>query len=358
MEIERYRPIAAVEPSLSQVAEWLEGELLDAPDPSRTITGLGTLARATETEAAFVAGQKFIEAAEDSPAALLIVGARSDLPGRPRVVVSEVWQAVVTLMRHLYPEPAPHGEIHPTAVIGLDVELGERVSVGPYSVIGDGAEIGDDAVIGAHCVVGPGCTVGAESHLVANVTLVRNVFLGQRVLIHPGAVLGADGFKFELIGGKPAKIPQVGAVVVEDDVEIGANTTIDRAFLYETRVGRGVKIDNQVQLGHNVEVGEGSIMASQVGVAGSTKIGRGCLLGGQVGLRDGINIADGTIISAKTGVFSDLEEPGAAWGGYPQRSLKQFWRLYAVQGQLPEMAKRLRRLEQQLEASQPSDESK
>jgi UDP-3-O-[3-hydroxymyristoyl] glucosamine N-acyltransferase len=183
---------------------------------------------------------------------------------------------------------------------------------------------------------------------VARVTLVGPVKIGDRVLIHPGAVLGADGFAFKPTRAGLAKIPQVGTVVVEDDVEIGANTTIDRAFLYETRIGRGSKLDNLVHVAHNVQVGPWCIMASQVGVAGSTKIGKGCILAGQVGVGDGLTITDGVTLAGQTGVNGNMTTPGV-FQGSPPVPIKDFFRIAAASQRLPEALKRLRALEQKVE---------
>jgi UDP-3-O-[3-hydroxymyristoyl] glucosamine N-acyltransferase len=219
-------------------------------------------------------------------------------------------------------------------------------------VLGDGCAIGEGAVLGPHCVLDAGCEVGAGSRLTARVTLMGVVRVGRRVTIHPGAVLGADGFAFKPCRAGLVKIPQVGAVVIEDDVEIGANTTIDRAFLYETRVGHGSKMDNLVQIAHNVQVGPNCVMAAKVGIAGSTRLGAGCMLGGNAGLSDGIEIGDGTMVGANSGVHSDWPA-GSQIIGSPAMPMKQFWRVAAAMGRLPEYAKRLRALEQQLEAMQP-----
>jgi UDP-3-O-[3-hydroxymyristoyl] glucosamine N-acyltransferase len=337
---------AAVEPTAAQVAEWLGGELKDGAGAPGRLSGLATLAEAREDEISFVASDKAVQEAPASRAGLLIVSPHhaDALAGRARVVVAEVWAAVARLMERLYPPPAPPPGIHPTAIVGRDVKLGHDVSVGPYCVLGDGCELGDGAVLGPHCILDAACRVGRASRLVARVTLVGRVEIGARVLIHPGAVIGADGFKFELVAGAPLKIPQVGRVVIEDDVEIGANTTIDRAFLYETRVGRGAKIDNLVQIAHNVHVGPGCILAAQVGVAGSARLGAGCLMGGQVGVRDNITVGDGAMIGAQAGLNADVP-PGQALQGSPAMPMKQFWRVSAALARLPEYARRLRALE-------------
>ncbi|OPZ04058.1 MAG: UDP-3-O-acylglucosamine N-acyltransferase [candidate division BRC1 bacterium ADurb.BinA292] len=319
-----------------------EGELA----PVR-LTGLATLAEAQTGEISFVAGEKLAREAQASRAGLLITSPRLDFPGRARLVVDQVWEAVARLLERLYPPPRPAAGVHPTAVLGAGVEIGPGATVGPYCVLGDGCRIGEDAVLGPHCVLDAGCRVGRSSRLGARVTLAGPVEIGERVTIHPGAVLGADGFKFELVGGRPLKIPQVGTVIIEDDVEIGANTTIDRAFLNETRIGRGTKIDNQVQVAHNCQIGPGCILAAQVGIAGSTRLGAGCLLGGGAGLADGLTIGNGVMIGAQSGVHSDWAD-GEVIQGAPAMPARSYWRVMAMQARLPEYVKRLRAVEQRL----------
>jgi UDP-3-O-[3-hydroxymyristoyl] glucosamine N-acyltransferase len=239
--------------------------------------------------------------------------------------------------------------VHPTAILGEKVRLGKGVTIGPYCVVGDGAAIGDGSALGPQCIVDAGCVVGAGCRLAARVTLKGRVFVGDRVIVHPGAVLGADGFKYEPVDGRPLKIPQVGAVVIEDDVEIGANTTIDRAFLYETRIGRGTKIDNLCQIGHNVQVGPGCLMAAQVGIAGSTRLGAGCLLGGNVGLADNLTFGNGVVIGAASKVHGNHPD-GARLMGYPAVEMREFARVAAAQQRLPGLLRRVGELEKKIEA--------
>lgn len=359
MEHTPYCPVAAVTPSALEVAQWVGGELREGDLAPAALSGLATLTDAEERDITFIASEKFLGDAQMSRAGLILTSAHWDIPGRARVVVGEVWEAVAQLMDRLYPNPAPLAEVHPTAVVGEHVRLGDGVSIGPYCVIGDDCELDDGVVLGPHCILDAGCRIGVGTRLVARVTLIGPVVLGQRVLIHSGAVLGTDGFKFELVKGRLLKIPQVGTVIVEDDVEIGANTTIDRAFLNETRIGRGTKIDNLSQIAHNVQIGPSCVMAAQVGIAGSTKVGAGCMMGGQVGIRDGIRIGSGVVIGAQAGVHTDMLKPGIFIGS-PAMPIKEFWRMTATQSRLPEFGRRLRALEQKLEAPEggPAGEKK
>ncbi len=340
-----YRPIANLQPTPAELAEWVGGELREGEGAPARLTGMATLAEAGPGEISFAAGVKVMAEAARSQAGVLIVPARHDIPGRPRIVVAEVWAAVATVLERLYTPARPEAGIHPSAVIAATAKVRPSAHIGPCCVIGERAEIGAGAVLGPHCIVGDGCRVGAQTRLVARVTLVGAVSVGAGCLIHPGAVLGSDGFKFEVVDGRPMKIPQVGTVVIHDGVEIGANTTIDRAFLHETRVGRGTKIDNLVQIGHNVTIGEGSILAGRVGVAGSTKIGNGCMIGASAGLSDNVSIGDGAMLGANSGIYRDVE-PGEVVLGSPIMPIKEFWRVFALSRKLPELVRRLKVLEE------------
>lgn len=351
-----YKPTAVINPTPSEIAAWVGGELLDAAGAPERVTGMATLAAAEPGDVSFVASDKALGEAEESRAGLLIVSPKFKLAGRPRIVVAEVWAAVATVLAKLYPQPLPAPGIHASAVIDPTASVGAGASVGPYCVIGARSVIEDGAILGPHCVVDQDCRIGRGSRLSARVTLVGPVSIGERCLLHPGVVLGADGFKFELVGGRPHKIPQVGMVVIEDDVELGANTCVDRPFLSETRIGRSTKIDNLVQIAHNVQIGAGCMMAAHVGIAGSTRVGDGCLLGGAVGLRDNITIGNRVMIGASSGVHRDIKD-GEFVMGTPILPIKEYWRVTALQERLPEMVKRLRAVEQKLEALQPPKDS-
>lgn len=357
MPFEPYHAIANHQPTPQEVAQWTGGALREADHLTQALRGLATLREAGEYDISFITDQKFVAEAHESRAGLIITAAAWDLPGRARVVVEEVWPAVARLMEKIYAPPRPAAQVHPTAVLGEGVRLGEGVSVGPYCVIGDGCVLGADVVLGPHCILDRGCTVGGRTRLVARVTLTGPVRLGERVLIHPGAVLGTDGFAFKPSRVGLVKIPQVGTVVVEDDVEIGANTTIDRAFLYETRIGRGTKLDNLVHIAHNVQVGPWCIMAAQAGVAGSTKIGKGCILAGQAGVGDGLTITDGVTLAGQTGVHTNMPTPGV-FQGSPPLPIKDFFRVAAASQRLPEALRRLRALEQKVAEGEKSETGK
>lgn len=246
-------------------------------------------------------------------------------------------------------EAAKKKGIAPTAVIPESAMIGEDVYIGPYVVIGDNAKIGNGAKINAHCTVGDDVVIGDDALLYPNVTIYDSCVVGARCTIHAGAVIGADGFGFAPDAeGHYHKIPQIGNVVLEDDVEVGANSTVDRATMGSTVLRRGVKIDNLVQIAHNVEVGEDTVIAAQSGIAGSSKMGKHCMLGGQVGIAGHISIADGSIFGAQTGVPNNIKTPGQTWQGYPALPILAFRKLSVMQKQLPDMAKKLYELEKEI----------
>src|SRR5436853_2070093 len=245
-----------------------------------------------------------------------------------------------------HPLQPPTG-IHPTAVVAASAAIAEPVSIGPYAVIGDDVVIGPGAVIHPHVTIYAGVRIGRDFVAHAGVVVREHARIGDRVLLHPGVVLGADGFGFAPGPQGAVKIPQAGIVVVEDDVEIGANTTIDRATLEATIIRRGAKLDNLVMVAHNCEVGAHSFLAAQVGLAGSTKIGRGVQMGGQAGIAGHLEIGDGVQVAAQSGVPNSVPA-GRIVGGYPAVEVGVWRRTSAALLRLPELLKRVRRLERRL----------
>jgi UDP-3-O-[3-hydroxymyristoyl] glucosamine N-acyltransferase len=341
----KYQPQAAVNPTPAEVAEWVGGELHEAENAPEKITGLATLDDASSTELAFAGQRTHLKAAATCGAGLLVVPVGSGLEGRARIEVAEVWPAVAEIVRRLYPDPAPETGVHPTAVLGKDVKLGGDLSIGPYCVVGDGVEIGDGAILGPHCSIGPGCRICEASRLHSFVAFQGIVEIGRRVTLHSGVVLGADGFR--VVPGREGalKIPQVGRVVLEDDVEIGANTTVDRAFLHETRIGFGSKIDNLVQIGHNCTIGRHVIIAGCCAIAGSVTIEDGCLIGGHSSFAERVTVGGGSIIAGRTAVSKSLPAKSVV-AGYPVMPIRKFHKSQAQFRRLPEIAKRLAKLEE------------
>jgi UDP-3-O-[3-hydroxymyristoyl] glucosamine N-acyltransferase len=244
----------------------------------------------------------------------------------------------------------PPAGIHPSAIVAPDARIGADVSIGPLVVIGSGAEIGDRVALHPHVVIGPGARIGPDSILHARVSVRERSVLGARVVVQDGAVIGGDGFGFVTDSdGRHHKIPQQSIVVIEDDVEIGANTTIDRPAVGETRIGRGTKVDNLVMIAHGVQIGEGTILAAQVGIAGSSTLGRGVVLAGQVGVAGHIEIGDRARATAQTGIPSSVAA-GALVSGYPAIDNREWLKAVAIFRTLPDLKRRLSDLVGRLEA--------
>jgi len=322
------------------------------------IRGVAPLDRAGEEELSFLANPRYLAYFRDSRAGAVILTPEHEAEegfSGARIVVSDVHLALAHILPVIYPESRPKAGIHPTAVIGEEVQLGENSSIGPYAVIGDRVRLGDDVVIGSHTVVGEGCELGDGVYLHSQVTLYPGVQIGPRSIVHSGARIGVDGFGYVFADGMHQKVPQVGGCIIGPDVEIGANTTIDRGSVGSTEVGENVKIDNLVHIGHNVEVGDRSIIVAQVGIAGSTVIGRGVTLGGQVGVSGHLEIGDRATVAAQGGVFGDLEG-GVVYSGYPARPHRESLRAQANLFRLPGLVKRIRALEAALFGGETREE--
>ena len=318
-------------------------------DPGLLVTGLAGLREAAPGDISFVASPKYQAAVKTTRASVLIVAQEMDVAFSGVLIrVGNPSEAFVKLCAQVAPPPVvyPSG-IHPTAVVAPTAKLGKDVSIQPHAVIEDGVMIGDRTVIGAGAYVGHQSRVGADCLVYARVSLRERTTVGDHVILHCGVVLGGDGFGFETSGGKHKKIPQLGEVEIGDDVEIGANTTIDRGRFGRTLVGQGTKIDNLVQIGHNCTIGEHCIICALVGIAGSTIIGNQVTIAGQVGIAGHLNIGDKSIIMAQAGVTKDVAA-GAMVLGAPAMPHKDFKRVNAAIQRLPETVAKLHELEQQL----------
>lgn len=315
-------------------------------DPQATVTEVAPLDRAKSHQLTFLAAARYapLLAAADA-GIVLVTPALADSPGpaRARVVVEEPHDAMVSLLDVLYPRAVHVPGIHPTAVLGRGVSLGDRISIGPYVVLGHGARIGEGTVLHAHAVVGEGVSIGAESEILDHVTLYAGAVVGDRVRIHSGARIGSDGFGYVFRDGAHHKIPHVGRCVIESDVEIGANTTIDRGSIDDTIIGTGTRIDNLVHIAHNVRVGRLCLIMAQVGVAGSVRLGDGCILAGQVGVSGHHTIGAGARLAAQAGVFGDIPA-GETWSGYPARPHREALRAQAALFKLPALMRAIERL--------------
>jgi len=315
-------------------------------DPTVRVSTVAPLNRAGPEDVTFLSSVRYAPLLADrSPGVLLVTPELAGTPGTPRsiVVVDKPQEALLGILPRLYQAHRAAPGIHPTACIGRGVTLGRDVAIGPYVVLGDGASVGDGTVIDAHVVVGAGVSVGANCHLFPSVTLYSGSTLGNRVIAHAGVRIGGDGYGYVFVNGAHQKIPHVGRCIIHDDVEIGANTTIDRGSIDDTVIGAGTKIDNLVQIGHNCTIGKLCLIISQVGVSGSTKVGDGVVLAGQAGIGGHVQIGDRAQIGAQAGVFGDVPA-GETWSGYPARPHRESLRASAALFKLAGMMKRLERL--------------
>ncbi len=321
---------------------------------------MARLSEASADEVSFCALVEYRQQVADTGAAAVIVAVDFEPPaGTPvdlaLIRVDNPYLAAASVVHHFFPEREPAAAIHPSAVIADSAEIGDGVAVGPWAIVGEDCVIGAGTRLGAGCVLADGTRVGADCRMLPNVTVYPSVVVGDRVIVHAGAVLGSDGFGYAIDGGKHVKIPQVGGVVIGDDVEIGANACIDRAALGTTRIAHGTKIDNLVQIGHNCDVGPDSILCGQVGVAGSTRIGKGVMIGGQAGVGGHLSVGDGAMIAGGSGVTSTVAA-GTRVGGYPHLEASRWRRVVAALRTLPELVRRVRRLETRLAGEEEEEE--
>ena len=315
-------------------------------DGAACVSAVAPLDRAEPQHLTFLASAKYAPLlAGRDPGIVLVTPALLDRVGASRtcVIVDDPHAAMLSLLPALYPEPRPVATVHPTAVLGRGVEIGPDVAIGPYVVLEPGARIGAGTRLDAHVVVGAGVTVGQSCHVYPGVVLYPGTSLGDRVRVHAGATIGSDGFGYVFRNGAHEKIPHVGRCVIESDVEIGANTTIDRGSIDDTVVGAGTKIDNLVHLGHNVRVGRLCLLMAQVGVSGSARIEDGCILAGQAGLAGHITIGRGARVAGQAGVFGDVPA-GETWSGYPARPHRDSLRAQAAMFRLPALLRGIERL--------------
>jgi UDP-3-O-[3-hydroxymyristoyl] glucosamine N-acyltransferase len=319
-------------------------------DGDLDITRVAGLEDAGPGDLTFLANPKYASLVAHTRASAIILG--GDAPAAPCAMLrsEHPYRSFADALRALGRNELPPPGVHSSAIVAPDAKLGDDVSIGPLVVVGAGAEIGDRVILHAHVVIGAGARIGPESILYPRVSLRDRCVLGARVIVQDGAVIGSDGFGFVTDGdGRHHKIPQQSIVVVDDDVEIGANTTIDRPAVGETRIGRGAKIDNLVMIAHGVQIGEGTILAAQVGIAGSSKLGRGVVLAGQVGVAGHLEIGDGARATAQTGIPNSVSA-GALVSGYPAIDNREWLKAVAIFRTLPELKRRLNDLVGRLEA--------
>ncbi|MCX6909738.1 MAG: UDP-3-O-(3-hydroxymyristoyl)glucosamine N-acyltransferase [Verrucomicrobia bacterium] len=330
-----------------EISDLLGGELVG--DGDAVVTRLQSILSAGKGDVTFLARATYAARARASRASVILVGRDWKEPlSQTLIRVDNPSAAFQKLTEATAPPPVKFAPgIHSTAVIAPDVKLGCNVSVQPYAVIEPGVEIGDGTVIGAYVYVGHEVKVGSQCHLYPHVVIRDRCLVGNRVIMHPGVVIGADGFGYDSGPQGHKKIPQLGIVEIEDDVEIGANTTIDRARFDRTLIRQGTKIDNMVQIGHNVIIGRHSIICAQVGISGSCVIGDGVILAGQVGLADHLNIGDGAVALAKSGLHQDVPPKGKVFGAVARPAAEEM-KLEACKVRLPELFARVKQIEKRL----------
>lgn len=334
--------------NLRQLADRLDCRL--EGDGTLEIRGVAGIEEAGPGDLTFLANPRYAAAVARTRASAIILPLDGGTAPCAVLRASQPYLAFARALALLMPEPRHAPGVHASAVIDPTAEIGADVSIGPLAVVGARARVGARTILHPHVVIAPDAVIGDECVLHAHVSIRERSVLGNRVVVHDGAVIGSDGFGFVTDAeGVHHKIPQVSRVVIEDDVEIGANTAIDRPAVGETRIGRGAKIDNLVQIAHGVHVGEGSLLAAQVGIAGSTRLGRRVVLAGQVGVAGHLTLGDGVRATAQTGIPNSLEA-GAFVSGYPAIDNRDWLRAAAVFRKLPELKRRLAELAERLDA--------
>ena len=328
----------------ADIAQAVGGRLVG--DPGVTVTGLAPLDRAGASDLSFLSGGKYAGAFAQSGAGVVLVPEEFETAtgrAKARIVVARPHEAMLALIPRFHPPATFEPGVHQTAVVGRGVRIGDGSAIGPYVVLGDGAVVGERVRIGAHCAVGAGVTIGDDTLLHPGVTLYPGTRLGARVILQSGVRAGSDGFGYVFRGGAHEKIPHVGRCIIQDDVEVGANTTIDRGSIDDTVIGAGTKIDNLVQVGHNVRIGRLCLLMSQVGISGSAHIEDGCIIAGQAGIGGHITIGAQARIGGQAGVFGSVPA-GETWSGYPARPHKESLRAQAALFKLAGLMRRLERL--------------
>lgn len=333
--------------TLQEIADYLGARVIG--DPDAIVHGLGSLDKASPGEITFLANPKYADKVRHCGATAVIMPPGGESYGKNVIETDRPQLAFAKLLALFHQPPAPCPGVMPGAHVSPTAELGRDVTVYPGAYIGDGVKTGDRVVIHPGVVIYAGCTVGDDVTLHSNVSIRERCLIGNRVIVHNGTVIGSDGFGYVPDGRKHVKVPQVGIVVIEDDVEIGANVTVDRAALERTVIGRGTKIDNLVQVAHNCVIGEDCIIVAQVGVAGSAILGNNVVIGGQAGLAGHIRICDNVMIGGQSGVTNSISEPGV-YSGTPTIPHKEWLKASMTLPRLPEMRKKVAELEKRLSA--------
>lgn len=330
---------------LKELAEFVGGTVVG--DGEVEISGVAAIDEAQPGEITFIANPKYLRKLQTTGASAILLSKETPSAGKHLILTAHPQLAFVKVLALFFARPYQPKGIDPNAHICPTVQLGEELTIYPHVYIGDRCHIGNRVILYPGVFVGEDSFIGEDSILYPNVTVYAGSVIGKRVILHGGVVIGADGFGYVKEGMKNVKIPQVGGVIIEDDVEIGANSTVDRAALGNTIIRRGVKIDNLAQVAHNVQIGEDSIIVAQVGIAGSTKIGKNVILAGQVGVIDHIEIGDNVMVGAQSGVGQNLP-PNQVFSGSPVQPHREWLRTVATLSKLPEMKKSLMDIEERL----------
>jgi UDP-3-O-[3-hydroxymyristoyl] glucosamine N-acyltransferase len=340
--------------SLQFLAQLVQGEIVG--DGDIQIHGLASIETAGQGEITFLVKANRLETLAATNASAVLVPMAVNTAHTALIRVKDPYLASAKIHNYLLEEPFEAKGIHATACIGADCTIPDQVSIGPHAVVGDRVKLGLRISIGAGTVIGDDVEIGDDTVLKANVTIEKECSIGRRVIIHPGAVIGSEGYGYAVDEkGCHVKRPQVGIVQIDDDVEIGSNTCVDRATYGVTWIKSGTKIDNLVQIGHNVIVGENSLLVAQVGLAGSTILGRNVVLGGKVGVKGHVHLDDGVMVAAGSGVHQNLEK-GSIVGGVPAIPVRQWAKSVAVYARLPEIAKDVTLLKKDVESLKKENE--
>lgn len=338
--------------TLAEIAKWMGGAVRG--DSSQRINGVSGIEEAGPTDITWIAHERYAGKLAASKAGAVLVPETYGETRMPAVLVSDPSRAIITVLNHFAPAASrPPQGVHPSATVSPSAKLSRDVAIGPYVTIGSGARIGDGCVLHANVFVGEDVALGKGCELWPGVVIREGCQLGDRITIHPNATIGADGFGYQFFDGRHNKIPQIGIVVIEDDVEIGANSTIDRAKFGATRIGRGTKIDNLVQVAHNVQIGPNCMIVAQCGIAGSARLGQGVVLGGQVGVRDHAVLHDGAQSAACACISKDVPA-GTTVIGTPAQEQEQWIRERGKLRRLARLADELQGLIQRVERLEAS----
>lgn len=327
--------------TLQELARQAGGRISGNPDVE--IRGVRPFESARTGDITLAAGEPLLQRIAETPAAAVIVPEDFSTPEKSLLLAQNPKLAFARVMQVFHPQRAPVAGISPDACVGSDCVLGDQVEIGPGAVLGDRVTLGDRVIVDPGAVVGDRCRLGADSILHANVTVYADTEIGERVIIHSGTVIGADGFGYVSDGTRQVKLPQTGRVVIEDFVEIGANSCVDRATFGETRIEEGVKLDNHVHVGHNCRIGAHTVIVGQVGVSGSVRIGRHCVFAGHSGVSDHVVVGDGVRVLMKSAVSRNVES-GRTVSGQPAMDHREQLRIQAIARRLPEIYQLFRKL--------------